>query len=87
MQLLDDFKSLSLENFWLKYLTIYQNVSRLALLVIVRFSASHEAGFSTLDFIKINYLNRMGVVNNVRCALSLRHPQGLKLVENKQLHP
>ena len=58
----DDFNSLTLENFWVRYSPIYQNASGLALRVIGRFSSTYlcEAGFSTLVFIKNKYRNRMG---------------------------
>ena len=85
----DDFNSLTLEYFWVKYSPIYQNVSGLASRVIVRFSSTYlcEAGFSTLVFIKNKYHNRMGVENDLRCALSEKSPRIKKLVANMQLHP
>ena len=85
----DDFNRLSLEEFWLKYLAMYHNVSLLALRVIVRFSSTYlcEAAFSTLVFIKNKYRNRMDIENDMRCAISETPPRIKKLVEQKQLHP
>ena len=79
----DDFNRLSLEEFWLKYLAIYHNVSLLALRVIVRFSSTYlcEAAFSTLEFIKNKYRNRMDIENDMRCAISMTPPRIKKLVE------
>ena len=85
----DDFNRLSLEEFWLKYLAMYHNVSLLALRVIVRFSSTYlcEAAFSTLVFIKNKCRNRMDIENDMRCAISETPPRIKKLVEQKQLHP
>ncbi|KAI6650112.1 SCAN domain-containing protein 3 [Oopsacas minuta] len=82
----DDFNRLSEDEFWLKYLEIYHNVSLLALRVTIRFSSTYlfKAGFSTLVYIKNWYRNRMDVENGMRCALSETHPRIKRLVEKKQ---
>ena len=84
----DNFNRLSLEEFWLKYLAMYHNVSLLALRVIVRFSSTYlgEAASSTLVFIMNKYRNKMDIENDMRCAISETPPR-IKKLEQKQLHP
>ncbi|XP_068250247.1 zinc finger BED domain-containing protein 5-like [Palaemon carinicauda] len=64
----DDFTSLSMGKFWIKYLSVYQNISQQILQVVVPFSSTYlcEAGFSALVGIKTKKRNKLDVASDLR---------------------
>jgi hypothetical protein len=85
----DDFRTLSLPNFWAKMSAVFPTVSEQALQIIVPFASTYlcEAGFSSLLVIKTKARNKLEVESDLRCSLSNTTPNIGDLVSTKQAHP
>lgn len=79
----NDFESLRLQEFWLKYKEIYPNAATCSLKLLIQFSSTYlcEKSFSSLLNIKTKYRSCLDVDNDLRCALSKISPNIKKLVE------
>jgi hypothetical protein len=85
----DDFESMPLNDFWVKYVGVYNNVGNVALRILTPFSATYlcESGFSALVSVKTKARNKLDCEADLRCALSSTKPRIKLLVSEKQLHP
>ncbi|XP_068204627.1 protein FAM200A-like [Palaemon carinicauda] len=86
----DVFTSLGMKKFWIKYLSVYQKISRRILQVIVPFSSTYlcEAGFSALVGIKTKKRNKLDVASDLRWALSQTPPNiPPQVAHESQYHP
>ncbi|XP_068233436.1 zinc finger BED domain-containing protein 5-like [Palaemon carinicauda] len=79
------FTSLSMEKFWIKYLSVYQKISQRILQVIVPYSSTYlcEAGFSAFVGIKTKKRNKLDVTSDLRCTLNQTPPNIPRLVAQK----
>ena len=85
----DDFETMSLNDYWAKYLRIYKNVRSVAIRTLLPFSSTYlcESGFSALVSTKTKCRNKLEYEADLRCSLSSTKPQIKRLVSPKQLHP
>ena len=65
----DDFKAMSLNDYWAKYLRIYKNMGSVAIRTLLPFSSTYlcESGFSTLVSIKTKCRNKLECEADLRC--------------------
>ena len=84
----DDFEAMSLNDFWAKYLRIYNKVGSVAIRTLLPFSSTYlcEKGFSALVSMKTKFRNKLECEADLRCALSSTKPRIKQLVSQKQLH-
>uniref|UniRef100_K7FPW1 Uncharacterized protein n=1 Tax=Pelodiscus sinensis TaxID=13735 RepID=K7FPW1_PELSI len=84
----DNLENTSLEEFWIKYFSIYSKVGEEALHIILPFSSMYlcEKSFSSLITLKIKQRNRLDV-EKLHCALATIKPRISQLVKKMQHHP
>lgn len=82
----DDFKSMDLETFWLKYYKVYPMAGNEAIKLLMQFSSTYlcETSFSALLCMKTKTRSALNVENDMRCALSNISPNIKELVKEKQ---
>ena len=73
----DDFETMSLNDFWAKYLPVYKNVGSVAIRTLLPFSSTYlcESGFSTLVSMKTKFRNKLECEADLRCALPSTKPR------------
>ena len=85
----DDFKAMSLNDFWAKYVYLYRNIGDIAMRILLPYLAIYmcESGFSALVSGKTKARNKLDYEAYARCALSSTKPRTVLVVSKKQLHP
>jgi hypothetical protein len=82
----DDFKTLTLSEFWVHYFAQYPLMSKVALSIIVPFSSTYlcESGFSALTVIKTKQRCRLEIESDLRCSLSHVKPNIANIIKSKK---
>lgn len=83
----DEFRTKTVEEFWVLASSTYPKTSREALQILLQFSSTYlcEAGFSAMASIKTKAQNKLDAAADLRCALSHTTPNIPELVKSKQL--
>jgi len=83
----DSFDSMELGSFWLQMRQMYPPLSKQALRLLIPFSTTYlcEAGFSSAVVIKAKARNKLGLEDDLRCALSTINPRIEMLNKRKSL--
>ncbi|XP_040191825.1 zinc finger BED domain-containing protein 5-like [Rana temporaria] len=82
----NDFSSMSVNKFWIKYLQSYPVLSEIVLCLLLPFPTTYlcETGFSSLLVIKSKYRSSLVAEDDLRCALAKTAPRISDLVRKKQ---
>ena len=85
----DDFEAMSLNDFWVKYSPLYENVGSEAVRTLFPFSSTYlcESGFAAFVSMNTKFRNKLECEADFRCALSSTNPRIKRLFSEKQLHP
>ena len=83
----DSFDIMELGSFWLQMRQMYPPLSKQALRLLIPFSTTYfcEAGFSSAVVIKAKARNKLGLEDDLRCALSTINPRIEMLNKRKSL--
>ncbi|XP_049803877.1 SCAN domain-containing protein 3-like [Schistocerca nitens] len=84
-----DFQKMDKPLFWVKYLMVYPSRAEQALKLYLPFSSTYlcERAFSAVVAIKNKLRSKLGIANDLRCAVSTIQPRIQNLLKNMQAYP
>ncbi|XP_067940278.1 protein FAM200A-like [Watersipora subatra] len=85
----DDFRSMSIDQFWLSARNLSPFIAEKAIKILMPFSSTYlcEVGFSSILHLKTEKRNRLDLESDLRCALSKTKPDLCKLAQRHQQQP